>query len=71
MGTDWTSGEVYSQDWGLNFGPLVRYRYPGEEGTNCVMPKLPDGGAEVFVSVMPQEVEMLRGPEGFGKYLEV
>jgi hypothetical protein len=70
-GTDWTSGEVYSQDWGPAFGPLARYRYPGEEGTNCVMPKLPDGGAEVFVSVMPQEVEMLRGPEGFGKYLEV
>jgi hypothetical protein len=70
MGTDWTSVEVYSQDWGPAFGPLARYRYPGEEGTNCVMPKLPNGGAELFVSVMPREVEMLRGPEGFGKYLE-
>jgi hypothetical protein len=26
MGTDWTSGSVYSDDWGKEFGPVVRYR---------------------------------------------
>ncbi len=29
MGTDWTSGILYSQDWGTAFGLLIRYRYPG------------------------------------------
>ena len=73
MGTDWTSGVLYSQDWGKAFGPMVRMRSPGVVGEayNCVMPKLPDGGAEVIVAVMPDEVEVLKGVEGFGKYLEV
>jgi trichothecene 3-O-acetyltransferase len=72
MGTDWTSGFLYSEDWGKAFGPLVKYRYPGVAGEafNCIMPKLPDGGAELIVSVMPGEVEVLRGVEGFGKYVE-
>lgn len=35
------------------------------------MPKLPDGGAEIVVSVLPDEVEVLRGVEGFGKYLNL
>lgn len=72
MGTDWTSGSLYSQDWGKAFGPMVRYRYPGVVGAamNCIMPKLPNGGAEVMVGVMPEEVEVLRGDEGFGKYVE-
>jgi trichothecene 3-O-acetyltransferase len=72
MGTDWTSGLLYSADWGKAFGPMVRYRYPGVvgEAINCVTPKLPDGGAEVIVSVIPEEVEVLKGGEGFGKYVE-
>jgi hypothetical protein len=51
---------------------MVRYRFPGVigEAFNCIMPKLPDGGAEVIVYVMPEEVEVLRGVEGFGKYIE-
>jgi hypothetical protein len=69
MGTDWTSGSLYMDDWGKAFGPVVRYRYPGE-AFSCVMPKLPNGGAELLVSVMPEEVDVLRGIEGFGKYLE-
>jgi len=72
MGTDWTSGSLYSDDWGEAFGPLVRYRYPGVvgEGGSCIMPKLPDGGAEVILSVMSEEVEVLTGVECFGKYIE-
>lgn len=71
MGTDWTSGVLYGQDWGEAFGPLVRYRYPGKigEGGGCILPRLPDGTAEVLVSVMPGEVEALTSIEGFGKYL--
>jgi trichothecene 3-O-acetyltransferase len=70
MGTDWTSGVLYSDDWGEAFGPLVRYRYPGEGGAgNCIFPKLPDGSAEMMVGVMSNEVEVLRGDECFGKYL--
>ena len=70
MGTDWTSGVLYSDDWGEAFGPLVRYRYPGEGGAgNCIFPKLPDGSAEVMVAVIPNEVEVLRGGECFGEYL--
>jgi hypothetical protein len=70
MGTDWTSGSLYSEDWGRAFGPVVRYRYPGKigDGSICVLPKLPSGGAELIVSVMPEEVEVLRGIECFGKY---
>jgi trichothecene 3-O-acetyltransferase len=72
MGTDWTSGVLYSQDWGEAFGPLVRFRYPGVigEGGCCVLPKLPDGSAEVTVGVMLEEEEFVRGVEGFGKYLD-
>ena len=70
MGTDWTSSSLYGDDWGKAFGPLVRYRYPGVATGNCVLPKLPDGGAELIVSVMSQEVEVLKGVEGFGKYIE-
>ena len=71
MGTDWTSTELYSHDWGKAFGPLVTYRSPGEEGGGCyILPKLPNGGAEVVVGVMKDEVEVLRGGECFGKYIE-
>ena len=72
IGTDWTSTSLYSDDWGEVFGPVVRYRYPGAvgEGGNCILPKLPDGGAEVIVGVTEEEVEMLKGVEGFGKYIE-
>jgi hypothetical protein len=69
MGTDWSSGSLYSEDWGKAFRPVVRYRYPGE-ASNCIMPKLPNGGAELIVSVMPEEVKVLTGVEGFGKYVE-
>lgn len=72
MGTDWTSASLYNEDWGEAFGPVVRYRYPGVVGESgiCVMPKLPDGGAEVIVSVMPEEAEVLMGVQGFGRYVE-
>jgi hypothetical protein len=71
MGTDWANGFLYDEDWGKAFGPLASYRYPGGrgQGMNCVMPKLPDGGAEVLVCVMPEEEDMLRGVESFGKYV--
>ena len=70
MGTDWTSGVVYGDDWGEAFGPVVRYRYPSGQPFNCVLPKLPDGTAEVIVCVMPDEVELLKSADCFGKYLE-
>ncbi|TKA48272.1 hypothetical protein B0A54_01765 [Friedmanniomyces endolithicus] len=69
MGTNWTSGAVYLDNWGEAFGPVVRFRYPGEAGSNAILPKLPDGGAEVMVSVGPDEVDTLRGEECFGRYL--
>ncbi|OAL34698.1 hypothetical protein AYO20_06115 [Fonsecaea nubica] len=70
MGTDWTSSALYQQDWGAAFGGApARYRYPGEPGVNCVMPKLPDGAAEVIVSVMESELDMLTSEECFGKYI--
>jgi hypothetical protein len=68
MGSLWTSGMLYRDDWGEAFGPLVRCRYSAES-INSVMPKLPDGSAELVVSVMPEEVEFLKGAEGFGRYL--
>jgi trichothecene 3-O-acetyltransferase len=68
MGTDWTSGELYEQDWGQEFGGLVRYRFPGES-FNCIFPKLLDGSAELVLSVMPQEKEFLLCDTCFGKYL--
>lgn len=69
MGTDWTSSVLYDYDWGTAFGPMIRYRYPDDRGTNCIMPKRPDGAAEVIVSVMADEVQMLRSVECFGRYL--
>lgn len=72
MGTDWTSGVLYGHDWGEVFGPLVRYRYPCEGGAGaCILPKLPDGSAEVMLGVMQNEVELLKGDECFGNYLGV
>jgi hypothetical protein len=68
MGTDWTSNDLYHQDWGMEFGSLVRYRYP-DEAFNCIMPKLQDGSAELLLSVMPEEVELLKSKECFGKYI--
>lgn len=72
MGSAWTSGSVYREDWGNAFGPVIRYRTAGVVGepVNWIMPKLSDGGAELVVSVMPEEVEVLTGVEGFGKYAE-
>lgn len=58
MGTDWTSGELYTHDWGNAFGPLIRYRFP-DEAFNSILPKLPDSSAELQVSVLPEEVEKL------------
>ena len=69
MGTDWTSGSLYGDDWGEAFGPLVRYRYP-DEASNCILAKLPDGSAEVVVGVLPSEVKTLMGKEEFGRYLD-
>lgn len=72
MGTDWTSGSLYGDDWGKEFGKMVRFRYPGGEGeAGCgILPKLLDGGAEVEVAILPEEVGFLRGEEGFGKYIK-
>lgn len=70
MGTDWTSGPALyeQQDWGEAFGgKLVRFRYP-DESCNCVMPRLPNGDAEVVVSVMASEVEFLKSEECMGRY---
>jgi hypothetical protein len=82
MGTDWTGGpEVYGYDWGSAFGGvlggggrdgngrMVRYRYP-DEAFNVVFPRLPDGSAEVVVAVLPDEVEVVKGVEGLGRYLD-
>ncbi|KAF9052235.1 hypothetical protein BDZ89DRAFT_1056585 [Hymenopellis radicata] len=64
------SGAVYGDDWGKAFGPLVSYRNPGEgRGGNWVFPKTRDGSAEVVVGVLPDEVEVLKGDQCFGKYL--
>ncbi|KAJ9608902.1 hypothetical protein H2200_006673 [Cladophialophora chaetospira] len=69
MGTDWTSSSLYQHDWGNAFGKMSSYRYPGDEGSTCIFPKLADGSAELIVAVLPGEAEMLRGDECFGKYL--
>ncbi|KAJ7903358.1 hypothetical protein B0H14DRAFT_2664639 [Mycena olivaceomarginata] len=69
MGTFLGSGEaMYGGDWGEAFGPLVRFRVIGEPG-NTVLPRRPDGSIEAIVAVRPEEVEVLTGVEGFGKYL--
>jgi len=59
LGTDWTSGELYELDWGENFGKLVRFRYP-DEAFGCILPKLIDGGGEIQVGCLPDEVNILR-----------
>lgn len=73
MGTDWTSGGLYDQEWGEAFGRARRCRYPGIPGAvgHYIAPRLPDGSAEVCVAVGKGEVEWLRGVEGFGKYMEI
>ncbi|KAF8206254.1 hypothetical protein K438DRAFT_1816899 [Mycena galopus ATCC 62051] len=69
MGTCMGSGDVmYGSDWGKAFGPLVSFRLIGEPG-NVVMPKRPDGSVELMLGVYPEEVEILKGVDGFGKYL--
>ncbi|KAJ7364202.1 hypothetical protein DFH08DRAFT_268384 [Mycena albidolilacea] len=69
MGTCLGSGDaMYGSDWGKAFGPVVRFRLIGEPG-NVVMPRLADGTAELILGVRPEEVEVLKGVEGFGKYL--
>ena len=70
-GHDWGSSLLYSQDWGKAFGPLVRYGFPGVHALTCILPKLPDGAAESVVGILPQDEEVLRGLECFGKYLEM
>ncbi|ETI28460.1 hypothetical protein G647_00909 [Cladophialophora carrionii CBS 160.54] len=69
MGTDWTSSSLYEHDWGKAFGCVTRFRYPGDEGSTCILPKLRDGSAEVMVAVMKNEVDVLKGEECFGQYL--
>ncbi|KAK5713470.1 proliferating cell nuclear antigen [Elasticomyces elasticus] len=60
MGTNWTSGSLYLDDWGEAFGPVVSFRYPGQAGLAAVLPQLPNGDAEVIVCVMPGEVGVLK-----------
>ncbi|KAE9379430.1 hypothetical protein N431DRAFT_434425 [Stipitochalara longipes BDJ] len=71
MGTDWTSGVLYEQDWGEDFGELVRFRYAGNFGGAgcCILPKLRDGSAELVVGILPEEEELLRSEECFGRYI--
>jgi hypothetical protein len=73
MGTDWTSGTLYGLDWGESFGPMIRYRYPGGVGEafHCIMPKLPDEGAELMVSMMSTEVDELNTVEDFIRYIKL
>jgi hypothetical protein len=70
MGTDWGSGLLYALDWGKEFGPLVKYRFPGVDGFTSILPKLPDGAAELVVGILPEEERILKGSECFGNYLE-
>ncbi|KAK7033256.1 hypothetical protein R3P38DRAFT_2921634 [Favolaschia claudopus] len=68
MGTNLGSGHVYGGDWGEAFGPLVCFRLVGE-ATNFVLPRRPDGIVEVMFAVTQEEEAVLKGEEGFGKYL--
>ncbi|QDS76206.1 hypothetical protein FKW77_008340 [Venturia effusa] len=68
MGTAWTSGALYEFDWGDDFGNMISYRMP-DEAFNAVLPRLMDGGAEIVVSVMPDEVDKLKSIESFMKYV--
>ncbi|KAJ7261812.1 hypothetical protein B0H12DRAFT_337616 [Mycena haematopus] len=68
MGTCLGSGDImYGSDWGEAFGSLVSFRLIGEPG-NVVIPRRPDGSAELILSLLPEEVDILKGAEGFGKY---
>lgn len=68
MGTAWTSGALYDLDWGEDFGRMVSYRLP-DEASNIVLPKLRNGGAEIMIGVMPDEIDKLRGMEEFMEYV--
>lgn len=68
MGTDFHSGTAMYSDWGGALGPVVRYRQIGEAAT-YVLPRRPDGGAEVVIAVMRGEEAVLKGEERFGQYL--
>lgn len=69
MGTGWTSGTLYNFDWGEDFGGMTSYRMP-DEAFNSVLPKLVNGGAEIEIGVMPDEVEKLKACEEFMKYVQ-
>lgn len=69
MGTAWTSGAIYDFDWGEHFGKMVSYRMP-DEASNIVLPKLRNGGAEIALGVMPDEVEKLRAMGEFMEYVD-
>jgi hypothetical protein len=61
MGTDWSS-EVYADDWGEAFGALRSWRYPSEPGSirmGAILPKRPDGSAEVMLTVGEDQVELV------------
>jgi len=59
---------LYGSDWGGAFGPVQRFRDISDNGDTAVMPRLPDGSVEVVVSVMSDEVALLKGEKCFGKY---
>ncbi|TLD28004.1 hypothetical protein E2P81_ATG06350 [Venturia nashicola] len=67
MGTAWTSGAIYDFEWGEDFGKMVSYRLPNE-ASNIILPKLRNGGAEIVIGVMPDEIDKLRGMGDFMKY---
>jgi hypothetical protein len=71
LGTNLGSGPaLYAREWGAHFGKVVRLRQPAGGVPAYVLPRRADGSVEVVVSVLPEEAEVLRGPEGFGPYLE-
>lgn len=56
-------------EWGAALGKMIRFRYPAQP-IFCIMPRLPDGSAEVVMAVMPAEVLLLRSDECFRSYLD-
>jgi hypothetical protein len=69
LGTGLGSGEsVYGSAWGAAFGAVERFRQTSGPPA-YVLPRRPDGSVELVVNVLPEEEVVLRGAEGFGRYL--
>lgn len=73
IATSWADIDIYGSNWGGVLGTPDCFRIPGDgsDGTIMILPRLEDGGLEVFVGLECGTMDRMLANEDFGRVAEL